>query len=84
MKMSEEAREVMRRLAEQYAATGFANHNVWSFSPDKDDPAFRELLAFKLIMRMGGRKFRLTDLGQKWVMANRPGSLPLDLKQANK
>jgi hypothetical protein len=73
MQMSESARHLMLWLTQQYVAAGFPNHKVWNFSPASNDTVFPELRALGLVQQMGmrGSPFRLTDAGQRWVMANR-------------
>jgi hypothetical protein len=73
MQMSKGARQVMLRLTQQYVAAGFPNHKVWNFSPDVNDTAFSEMRALGLVQQIatGGSPFRLTDMGQRWVMDNR-------------
>lgn len=73
MKMSSEALEVMKWLANQYVAANFPNHRVWNFSPPAHDKVFPELKALALVEQMGARgsPFRLTNSGHQWVMANR-------------
>lgn len=73
--MSEAAQQVMLWLTQHYVAATFPNHKVWTFSPPANDTVFPELRALGLVEQIGARgsAFRLTDAGQHWVMANRPG-----------
>lgn len=74
--MSEGARDVMLWLTQHYVAAAFPNHKVWTFSPPASDTVFPEMRALGLVEQIGARgsPFRLTDAGQHWVMANRPGT----------
>jgi hypothetical protein len=75
MQMSDAAQQVMLWLTQHYVAATFPDHKVWTFSPPANDTVFPELRALGLVEQIGARgsAFRLTDAGQHWVMANRPG-----------
>jgi hypothetical protein len=74
--MSEEALAVMNYLVDMYVRDNYPNHHVWTFGFGSDDRIAPELRALGLLTALGlrgpkGFEWRLTDAGQRWIMAHR-------------
>jgi predicted nucleotide-binding protein len=69
--MTEDAKDIVRWLREQYLVAGFPDHHGWKFSPAKSNrTAIAELRAHGLIevFGTGGRNWTLTDVGQRLLL----------------
>ena len=74
--MSMETAKIMAHLAGEYVKANSPNRKVWNFSFPPDNGVANELRALGLIENFASRgpngiPWRLTDAGQRWVMAHR-------------